>query len=376
MEFSIPVGTLQNIVNKVGSILKLTTDDVTSMIMIDATKEHVKFYGTNGAVHVVITARDCTIAEKGKILIQVREINNYVSKFAPFIDGFGTKSFKITADEKEGAIKTKTEFTNSKPAYRTLKFKLYNTAMLPPIKEFEDAQVIINSDTILEGINKILPCVDPNEIRHAISGVYLSIDKNKLIFAGTNGIKLSEAQLHINADIKPASYVLKYSMAIAMKSLLDRNSQVLMKFEGREIYIRCNDVYLSGGLIINESYPDYKPALNSYSKTITIPRNSLIDNVSAANSVLDSEDNFRLTLTFEGNLLTLKNDRIEVTHEFEQPFEYNFDIDVNGTFLLSMISNFIGSNLEICFMDNNSSVIFKSKENPDHTALLTRLRRR
>jgi DNA polymerase III sliding clamp (beta) subunit (PCNA family) len=248
--------------------------------------------------------------------------------------------------------------------------------MLPAIKEFEDPQLIINSDIILEGLNKILPCVDPNEIRHAISGVYVSIDSDQLIFAGTNGIKLTEAKLPIHADIKQASYVLKYSMANAIKSLLDRNAQVFMKFEGRDAYIRCNDLYLSGGLIVNESYPNYKEALTTYSKLITIPRGVLIDNVSAANSVLDGEDNYRLTMSFAGNQLTLKNDRIEIKHEFEQPFEYDLDIDINGAFLLSMITNFVGSQLEICFIDNGKPVVFKSKESPDHTALLTLLRRR
>jgi len=376
MDFSIPVGTLQTVASKIGSILKLTTDDVTSMMMIDATKEYVKFYGTSGSVHAVIHARNCEIREKGKILLQLREVQNYVSKFAPFVDGFGTKEFRILSDDKEGTIKTKTEFINSKPAYRTLKFKLYNTAMLPPIKEFEDAQLIINSNIILEGLNKILPCVDPNEIRHAMSGVYVSINADTLVFAGTNGVKLSEAKLPINADIKQENHVIKYAMASALKSLLDRDAQVFIRFEGRDMYIRCNDLYLSGGLIINEPYPNYKDALMAYDKVLTIPKNVLIDNVAAANSVLDSEDNFRMTINFKGSVLTIKNDRIEVTHDFEQPFDHDLDTDVNGAFLLSMISNFIGSQLEICFTDTSNSIIFKSKEHADHTALLTRLRRR
>ena len=376
MEFTIPVESLQNVVKKMNYVLKIATDDVTSMMMIDASGEHVKFYGTGGSVYSVITARDCEVTKKGKILMQLRDISTYIVKFMPLSDGFGTANFKINTDDKEGTLKTKTIFPSGKPAYRSLKFKTFDPVLLPAIKEFEDAQLIVNSDILFDGLSKILHCVDPSEIREAISGVYLRIDKDKIVFTGTNGIKLSEANLDIVADIKESIYVIKYSMAIAMKMILDHDAQVFMKFEGRDIYIRCNDVYLSGGLVLNDPYPDYKATLQAYDKIVSVPRYDLIDSISAANSVLNAEDNNRLTMQFNGNELTLKNDRIEAVHKFDEEFAYDLDIDINGAFLLSMISDFIGEYLEICFIDNAKPVIFRAKDNEDHTSLLMLLRRR
>ena len=376
MDFTIPVETLQNVVKKMSYVLKIATDDVTSMMMMDASGDQVKFYGTGGAVHEIITARDCEIAEKGKILMQLRDISNYIIKFMPLSDGFGTESFRIIADDREGTIKTKTIFPSGKPAYRKLKFKTFNTALLPTIKDFEDAQLIVNSDILLEGLGKILHCVDPSEIREALSGVYICVDKDKIIFTGTNGVKLSEAKLNIVADIKESIYVLKYSMAIAMKMSLDHDSQVFMKFEGRDMYIKCNDVYLSGGLVLNDPYPDYKSTLKAFDKVMSIPRYDLIDSVSAANSVLDPEDNHRLTMQFRGNELTLKNDRMEAVHKFDYEFAYDLDVDVNGAFLLSMITDLTGEYLEVCFIDNLKPVILRAKDNTDHTSLLMLLRRR
>jgi DNA polymerase-3 subunit beta len=376
MEFTIPVETLQSVVSKMSHVIKLASDDVTSMMSIETFDDRVKFCGTGGAVHVVISARNCEIIEKGKILIQLRDISGYVGKFVPLSDGFGTESFKITADDREGFINTKTYFPSGKPSYRKLKFKTFNTGILPSIKEFDDAQLIVNSDILLEGLTKIVYCVDPGEIREAVAGVYIAIDKDKIIFAGTNGIKLAEAKLNIVADIKQSQYVLRFSMANAMKQLLDHNSQVFMKFEGGDAYVKCNDVYISGGLVLNEPYPDYKPALHAYEKVISTPRYDLVDSVSASISALDPEDNYRLTLTFEGNKSTLKNDRVEAVHEFDYQFDHTLDVDVNGSYLLSMLMNFMGENLEICFVDNSKPIIFRSKDNHDHTALLMLLRRR
>ena len=376
MEFSIPVGTFQNVVSKLGTILKLNADDVTSMMLVEVLEDRVNFCGTSGSVYAVITAKNCEITKKGKILIQLREISNYVAKFVPLVEGTGTDVFKIAADDKEGTIKTKTIFMVGKPSYRNLKFKSFSPSLLPKVKDFEDAQLIVNSDILLEGIGKTMPCIDPNEIRHALAGMYLTIDDNKITFVGTNGIKLSEAMLDIHADIKKFNCILKYSMVSAMRTLLDRSAQVFMKFETRDVYVKCNDVYITGQLILNENYPEYKNSLSNFTKVITIPRYNLVDSISAVSSVLDAEDNFRLSLTFENSSLILKNDKVDDVHEFEVPFEHNLSIDINGMFLLSVINNFVGEYLEVCFVDNTKPVIFRAKDNPYYTSLLTLLRRR
>jgi len=387
MNFTIPVDAFQNVVRKMSYILKVATDDVTSMMMIEALDDEVRFSGNSGSVGLLITNKDCDVAEKGKVLLQLRDISGYIAKFVPINNGVGTEKFNILSkdilDEKseqvvntEWVIKSKTSFKSGKPAYKTLKFKSYDTNSLPPIKEFEDAELIINSDIILEGLNKILHCVDPNEIREAVAGMYLSIDDNKIVFTGTNGIKLAEAKLDVVADIKQSAHVLKYSMALAMKMALDHNSQVFIKFEDRHMYVKCNDVYLSGGLVLNEPYPNYIEALQSYEKTLSIPRFDLVDSISAAISVLDAEDNHRLTMNFSGNTLTLKNSRIEVVHEFDDEFEHELNIDLNGTFLLQIVSDFIGEYIEICFTDNVGSISFRAKDNPDYASLLMLLRLR
>jgi len=376
MEFIIPVDTLQHIVTQMSQVIKIASDDVTSMVLIEVLEDRVKFYGTSDSVYVVMTARDCEVIENGKIILQLRDISNYISKFTPLSDGFGTKNFRIAADDREGIIKTKTYLASGKSSYRTLKFKTFNIGLLPLVKDFDEAQLIINSDILLEGLNRIIHCVDPSEIREALAGVYIAINKDEIVFAGTNGIKLAESRLQIVADIEQSQYVLKFSVAHAMKQLLDHNAQVFIKFEGQDVYIKCNDVYISGGIVLNEPYPDYKPALQSYEKIISIPRYDLIDSMSTVVGVLDQEDNNRLTIVFNDNKMLLKNDRLEVVHEFDYKFEHNLDVDINGVYLLAMITNFVGKTLEICFIDNNRPLIFRDKENIDNTALLMLLRRR
>jgi len=256
-----------------------------------------------------------------------------------------------------------------------LKFEIFNTAQYPIIKPFGEAQLIINSDILKRGIEKVLHCIDPTEIRNALKGLNVTIDEDKIVFVGTNGVKLAEDTMDVNADIKQASHIFKHDLATILRFILDDDSQVFMIFEGRHVYMKCNDVYIVGSLIIGESYPDYKPMFDC-NKVIRFPRMDFTDSILAVTDVLDPEDNNRLTLNFEDNKLMLKNDRVEATHEFDNDFSGGLDVDINGVFLASMLRDFMGDNLEIHFTEGNNYIIFKSEDDDNHVALITVVKRR
>jgi DNA polymerase III sliding clamp (beta) subunit (PCNA family) len=207
-----------------------------------------------------------------------------------------------------------------------------------------------------------------------MTGVSITVMTDKIVFAGTNGVKLAEFSLPINADIDNKSYLFTYGLASAMRSILDDDAQVFMKFEGDRALIRSNNVYLIGSIMLGEKFPDYK-ALFNLEKTVTVPRLDFYDSVHTVMDVLDPEDNHRLSITFSGNDMLLKNDKSECTQTFDASFD-TLDVDVNGMFLDSLLTNIVGDNLEIHFKEGNNYIVFKSVENPDHTALITTVKRR
>jgi len=374
MEFKIPTGKLQTIISKLSNIVKMNENDISGMLYIEA-DDNIKFKATNGFVHITIDSNECEIIEKGKVLLKFRDIKGYVLRFVPLSENYGTKNFHFIIKNDEGNIKTKTLFPNSKPSYKTLKFEIFNTTQYPIIKPFGEVQLIINSNILKRGIEKVLHCIDPTEIRNALKGLNVTIDEDKIVFVGTNGVKLAEDTMNINADIRQASYIFKHDLATILRFILDDDSQVFISFEGRYVYIKCNDIYIIGSLIIGESYPDYKPMF-ACNETIIFPRVDFTDSILAIMDVLDPEDNNRLTLNFNSNKLTLKNDRVEAVHEFDNNFNSVLDVDVNGVFLASMLKDFIGDNLEIHFTKGNNYITFKSENDSNHIALITTVKRR
>jgi len=375
MEFKINVDELQSIFSSLSNIVRLNEDGIAGMILMDATNE-LKFKAASGNIKLSIDAKNFEIIEKGKALVRFIDLKSYVMKFVPLIEGYGTENYHFVISENKGLLKTKTSHGESvKPTYKRLKFRIYVEESFPPVKEFEDPQLIVNSSILKRGIGRVLHCVNPGEIRKAMAGINVTIMTDKIVFVGTNGIKLSEFALDINADIENKSHVLTYNFASVLRSILDDDAQVFIKFEGSIIYIRSNNIYISGSLVTGESYPDYKPMFN-LNKVISIPRLSFYDSVHTVMDVLDPEDNHRLSLCLSGNKVVLKNDKVESEQESTVTFEDELDIDINGEFLDSLLKDFMSEFIEIHFTPENNYVVFKSADDPNQKSLLTIVRRR
>ncbi len=373
MEFRTPVAELQSIFAKLGNVVKMNNDDVTGMVVIEA-DDMVRFKATGGNVSTIIESHNSTIIEKGKTMVRFREMKGYVSKFVPLVDDYGTEDFHFKVEGRYVFIRTKTAFPSKKPSYRKLSVQIFDEPF-PTLRDFGEAQIILNSSILKNGISKVLHCVNPAEVRSAMTGVSITFKKERVVFAGTNGVKLAEFRAPMNADMDDKSYIFKYDTSYCMRTMLDDDTQVFLNFEGRHVYIKSNEVYIIGSLIINEKYPNYIPMLNLDHK-ITFPRMDLSDSVHTLMEVLDPEDNNRLTINFTDNVLTLKNDVAEAVHTFDDAFGDNLDIDVNGVFFDSLLKDMFGSTLEILFRPGENYFVVKSVEYPDHTALITVIRRR
>jgi DNA polymerase III sliding clamp (beta) subunit (PCNA family) len=373
MEFKIPVEELQSIMARLSTIVKINEDNITGMVLIEV-GDDVKFKVTAGSINLIITNTKCEIIKTGKTLLRFRDVKGYISKFVPLVDDYGTKDFHFIVEGPKGLIKTKTHFQSGKPSYRRLSFELFKYEY-PQVKPFGEAQLILNSSILKRGIGKVMHCIDPTEIRGAITGLNVVIKDDGISFVGTNGIKLSEFELDINADVEKSSHIFKYNFAYALLSVLDDDAQVFIKLEGRYAYIKSNDVYIVGSLIVNESYPNYKPMFDLES-VITLPRLDFSDTVHTLMDVLDAEDNHRLTITFGDGKLLLKNDLVESVQDFDTPSSVGLDIDINGEYLDSVLSDFTSKELEVHFTTGNNYIVFKSPESDKHTALLTVVKRR
>lgn len=375
MEFKISVQELQVILSKLSHVVKMSTNDISSMVFVKSKdKKKLEFEASNGSVSISIEASNFEIIKEGKALFKLIDIKGYIFKFIQFADGYGTDVFHFIIDKPDGIIKTKTSFGNSKPSYRRLKFDLQDESSFSSPKPFGKDQFVINSSILKREINRVLHCINPSEIRNALRGLKLTIKDNKVFFAGSNGIKLAESASDMTTDIKEGSYIFKHDVASILVPVLEEDVQVFISVEGRYVYLRSDGIYIIGGLIIGEQYPDYQEFFK-FDKTITFPKADFVDSIEAAIEVTDDEDNNRITLNFTDNVLTLKNEQLDITHKFDESFGANLDVDVNSRFLLELLKSFTSDYLMISFIEGYNYILLRSSES-GYTSLLTLVKRR
>jgi DNA polymerase III sliding clamp (beta) subunit (PCNA family) len=378
MEFKINTLELQTIFNKLSNVVRLNDDNFAAMVMIESKDDGLRFKASDGSTTLVIDATQGSydLIDSGKLLLKFRDVRGYISKFNPLVDNFGTENFHFISTPDEAFVKSVTMFPSAKPSYRKLKLSVFNPEGYPvSTKAFEDAQVILNSEILKRGISKVLHCINPGEIRKSMTGVCVTITSDKVVFVGTNGMKLVEFKLPINASIENESYIFSYNTATTLKSILDEDAQVFIKFEGRYVYVKSNNFYLIGTLILGETYPNYKAFLNG-DRIVGIPRLDLYDSVRTVMDVLDSEDNSRLSIRFADNALILKSDKADFVQAIQEKCESSVDIDVNGTYFESLLKDFAGELVDIHYSVGNNYIVFRAADNPDHSALLTIVKRR
>lgn len=380
MEFKIPVAEMQSIIQKMANVAKVNEDDLTSMVLVDVV-DNVRFYCTNPSITIVVVSNECEVIDKGRVLIKFKDIKEYLLKFTPLADNYGTECFHFISNESQNLIKTKTQFPSGKSSYRRLKFRSYNNIYniknhkIPNPFDLDETQLIINSDILKKGISRVLYCVNPGEIREALTGLNVTAVDDHVIFTGSDGVKLTEFITNIDAKMEQFGNIFTFGFSSVLYNLLDGDSQVFIKFKNNKVYIIFNDIYVEGTLIVGEEYPNYKSMLQ-LDEFLTIPRVDFVDSIYSSMAVLDEEDNNRLTINMHDKQLMLKNDRLEATHDFDNSFEFDLDVDVNGAYLASLLRDFGGENLEIYYKEGNNYIVFKSDDDTYHTALLTVVQRR
>lgn len=371
MEFKISVHELQQIFNKLNGIVKPSEDTVIGMVCIEAT-DKLLFKATNGVLSIIIESETANIIEQGTILFKFRDLKGYISKFTAYNETIGTKEFHFIIN-RAGLIKAKTFFEGGKSSYRKLHFDIYNSNMFPLIKIVKQADLVLNSSILKDGIIKTLNLVNPMEMRKALSSLYIKIYNDKIIFVGADGVRLAEYIISLQTTMSERIVLFSYSLANILRNLLDLDQQVFIKFGSKYAYFKFDKIFLVGSLIINEEYPDYKQILYNIDKEYKFPRSAVYDTIKTISDTFNAEDDNRIIFKFNGNKLIVANERVETEHELDYTINEEIIFAVNGVLLESVLQYFMYDVIDICMNNDLKFIVFKS-ENENYSTLISTLR--
>jgi DNA polymerase-3 subunit beta len=270
----------------------------------------------------VLADDDFTVAIPAKILLET-------------LKALPQQPVTLTVNEENYGI----EITSSYGKYRLAGEKGEDFPKLPEAESVDTVK--INSEYLLEAINKTIFATSNDELRPAMTGVYFQIDFNKLTCVATDAHKLVKIGTHKLAGEVATSFIIPKKALNLLKNALPDSDNVAISFNKANAFFTFGDMDLVCRLI-DARYPDYNaviPVDNPNAMTVnradfqnSLKRIAIYANKTTNQVVLDVSDK---SLTISAQDLDFSN---EATEQMPCTFEGTpLRIAFNAKFLVEML---------------------------------------
>ncbi len=230
---------------------------------------------------------DCFLMDvrNGAVNITASDSEKYYMTSVPVIEQNGDATFCLPAKTILDSIKELAEQPidiqfnpdtmeiKGKHNNGTFSVMAQDAAPYPAAKLVSDqaTELHLTSETLLNGINRCLFATANDEIRLVMNGIYIDIQPDCIIFAGTDGRKLVRDTFRGIQTGMTCGFILPKKVASILRAVLNKDEEdVTIKFDADKASISNADMTMHFRLIEGR-YPNYNaviPTNNPYIATI------------------------------------------------------------------------------------------------------------
>lgn len=205
------------------------------------------------------------------------------------------------------------------------------------------------------------------DIRYYLNGLLLVVTGKELRAVATDGHRLAFASVPLEEEFARSEVILPRKAVLELSRLLtDSDDPLAIQFAGNQVLFRFGNIELVSKLI-DGKFPDYERVIPvGHDKTLTLGRLELLQALQRA-AILTNEKfrGVRMVLS-PGSLKIISSnaEQEEAQEELEIPYQGDaLDIGFNVTYLLDVLNNVSGDDIELHLADANSSALFTQPGN-------------
>jgi DNA polymerase-3 subunit beta len=249
-------------------------------------------------------------------------------------------------------------------------------ADFPKIPNITNGSVVdISTSVLTSAISNTIFATSNDELRQAMTGVYLKFDETNTTFVATDGHRLVRyRRVDVVSDSGHSIIIPRKALNILKTILPAENANVVMEFSSSHIFFRFNQVKMVCRLI-DERFPDYenvipfgndneviigKPELLGSLKRIAIYANKTTNQVrlkiTGSELQVSAED-----LDFSNEA----NERLSCEHQGE-----DIEIGFNARFLIEMLNNLDTKKVVLKLSEPNKAGLISPDESGDNEDIL------
>jgi DNA polymerase-3 subunit beta len=290
---------------------------------------------------LTITASDLETSMTTELPVEAKENGRIAAPARILLDtlkNLPDQPVTFTLDEETYTI----EISSSNGRY---KLSGENATDFPKVPVVRGGNAIeIPSNALSRAINKTIFAVSNDELRPAMTGIFMQLNEGNITFVATDGHRLLRYRRHdISAENAASIIVPRKAFTLLKSTLPSEPTSVRIEFNASNAFFSFDNIRMVCRLI-DERYPDYEnviPVKNP--NKLTIDRHDLLSSVKRI-SIYSNKTTHQVRLRITGSDLQISAEDLDFSNEANERLACQYEgedmeIGFNARFLVEMLSN-------------------------------------
>ena len=234
----------------------------------------------------------------------------------------------------------------------------------------------ISSDVLSRAINNTIFATSNDELRPAMTGVYVNLGDKNTTFVATDGHRLVRyRRTDVKSDNGNAIIIPRKALNLLKATLPAENADVVVNFNMANAFFKFGNIRMICRLI-DERFPDYENVIPSGNNIkMTIGRNDLLGALKRI-SIYANKTTHQVRLKITGSALQISaedldfsteaNERLSCEHDGE-----DIEIGFNAKFLVEMLGNMDSDQIRLTMSaPNKAGVILPAEKDKAEDILM------
>ena len=251
-----------------------------------------------------------------------------------------------------------------------------NATDFPKVPTVSDGfSVEMSTEVLSNAISNTIFATSNDELRPAMTGVYLNIGEDHTIFVATDGHRLIKySRKDVKADTKNAIIIPRKALNLLKNILPSENSEVSVEYNLSNAFFKFGNVRMICRLI-DERYPDYENVIPKDNVNImTIGRMEFLSSLKRI-AIYANKTTNQVKLKITGSELHISAEDLDFSNEANERLSCEHDgedivIGFNARFLIEMLSNMESKEVVMKLSEPNRAGLLLPKEMDENEDLL------
>jgi len=288
-----------------------------------------------------VTASDLQTSMITEIPVEAKEKGNIAIPAKILLDtlkNLPEQPVTFTIDEETYSTELSSE-------YGRYKLSGENATDFPRVPTVSEGDKLdISSSVLSRAISNTIFAASNDELRPAMTGIYVSINNTNTTFVATDGHRLVRfRRVDVASEVEGTMILPRKAMTLLKSSLPSENTSVSIEFTPSNAYFSFNNIQMICRLI-DERYPDYENVIPVENPNVlTINRATFLSSLKRI-SIYANKTTNQVRLKVSGSELLISAEDLDFSNEAneKQTCDYageDMEIGFNAKFLMEMLNN-------------------------------------